>query len=650
MKTLPTFLALVLVTYFSFSQTTPPPEDVPELSLEELMNIKISVSKTNLSLRETPAIISVITRKEIRNMGARDLMDVLNQVPGLNFGADVQNTVGAGVRGNWGTEGKILLLIDGLEMNEILFSTTQFGQHYDIKNIDRIEIIRGPGSSIYGGYAELGVINIITQTGDKTKGVSVLSQVGTGEDGLHRMDAGFTIGNGTEDFNYSISGYVGAGIRSPYDYVDVTGDAISFKKNSDLKPMMFNAGINKGNLSARIIYDGYSLETVDQFGLIEPKDKISFNQLLSEVKYKFNVSEKFNITPRLGFKTGTPWGVSETGYIPYEIKATRISPVVNATWDASENFQLVTGFDSYFDKGEYTGEDVDPYFGESNSVDYSNIGVFAQGVYKSSFVNLTVGARMDNHSQFGAAFSPRIGLTKIFNKVHTKLLYSRAFRAPAIENINYNSEIEPEKTGVAELEIGFKPNNNNFITLNFYDITIDDPIVFEGNANTYLNFKEAGSRGFELEYRLNARWGYVTANYAYYTAKDKNKVALYADPTDEARVLGMPNGRVNITGSVNITSSLSINPTMNYIGKRAGITSVDVSDNYVFSEFDSQFFFNLYLRYNKGNFDGGIGVYDLLNEKQYFIQPYASGHAPLPGLGREFIIKVAYTIPFGNKA
>ena len=86
-------------------------------------------------------------------------------VPGFHFGVDVTNVVGVGVRGNWGHEGKVLMLIDGMEMNENLFSTLQFGQHYNLQNIEKIEIIRGPGSSIYGGFAELGVINIITKSG-----------------------------------------------------------------------------------------------------------------------------------------------------------------------------------------------------------------------------------------------------------------------------------------------------------------------------------------------------------------------------------------------------------------------------------------------------------------------------------------------------
>lgn len=653
MKKFITYLAALLLLISSLSavaqEQLPAEVDPYDLSLEELMTIKIDVSKTDLSIRETPSVISVITQKEIQNQGARDLMDVLGQIPGFYFGVDVQNVVGIGTRGNWAHEGKLLLLIDGMEMNETLFSTTQFGQHYDIKNIDRIEIIRGPGSSIYGGYAELGVINIITKSGDQSKGVTVQSQAGLGKDGMHRSDVGLTIGNGNKDFNYSVSGYFGTGTRSTGTYTDTDGTSASMKNHSSLKPMMFNANLTKGGFTARVLYDGYQNESIDQFGIIEPEDKMNFNTLFADLKYKINASSKLTVTPRVGFKSGTPWAVSEEGYYPYQVKATRISPVINADWTPTQNFSVNAGLDSYFDKGTYTGDAEDLYFGDANKVNYSNVGVFAQGVYKAAFANLTVGARFDNHSQFGSAFSPRIGITKIINKFHTKLLYSRAFRAPAIENINFNPAITPEKTGVAELEIGYKANDNNFFTVNFFDITIEDPIVYEGNANTYMNFEKAGSRGFEVEYRLNAAWGYLAANYAFYTSKNKNEVPLYAVPDNDAQLLGAPSSRINLNSNIRINKALSINPTFNLIGKKTGITGVDDTGGYEFTEFSQQYFVNLFLRYKKGNFDGGIGVYDILDEGQSFIQPFASGHATLPGLGREYSMRLAYTIPFGNK-
>ena len=128
------------------------------LSLEDLMNIKISVASIKeLTPRESPGVVSYISAEEIRESGANDLVDVLRMVPGFDFATDVEDVVGIGVRGNWAHEGKVLMLIDGQEMNEGLYSTLQFGNHYPVDNIKRIEIIRGPGSAIYGGNAEYAV-------------------------------------------------------------------------------------------------------------------------------------------------------------------------------------------------------------------------------------------------------------------------------------------------------------------------------------------------------------------------------------------------------------------------------------------------------------------------------------------------------------
>jgi hypothetical protein len=106
--------------------------------------------------------------------------------------------------------------------------------------------------------------------------------------------------------------------------------------------------------------------------------------------------------------------------------------------------------------------------------------------------------------------------------------------------------------------------------VNFFDITIEDPIVYEGSANTYLNFKKGGSRGVELEYRLNSSWGYITANYAFYSAKDKNEVSLYAVPNNESQLLGASKSRINVNSSIRITREFSVNPSLNLNGKKSG--------------------------------------------------------------------------------
>lgn len=134
------------------------------MSLQDLMKMEISVaSQQAVPLREAPGIISVVTDVEIKNSGARDLIDVLRLVPGLDFGSEWDNIIGLGVRGNNATEGKFLILIDGQQMNETNFGSFPFGQHILLNNISKIEVNRGPGSAIYGGSAELAVINIVTK-------------------------------------------------------------------------------------------------------------------------------------------------------------------------------------------------------------------------------------------------------------------------------------------------------------------------------------------------------------------------------------------------------------------------------------------------------------------------------------------------------
>jgi len=173
--------------------------DLVNLSIEELVSIaerlgisvdellalsSTSSAKIKLSYRDAPNIMSIITKEQILALGVRDIKDLLELIPGYDFGYDIDAIVGVYNRGNWAHEGKVLLMIDGMEMNETLYSTTQFGLHYSISNIERIEIIRGGGSAIYGGSAELGIINIITQKADAMPLVSAHSKLGVMTEGF----------------------------------------------------------------------------------------------------------------------------------------------------------------------------------------------------------------------------------------------------------------------------------------------------------------------------------------------------------------------------------------------------------------------------------------------------------------------------------
>ncbi|HEY6162867.1 MAG TPA: TonB-dependent receptor plug domain-containing protein, partial [Bacteroidia bacterium] len=293
--------------------------DYYDMSLEQLQNLKahgvpseleklidqlISVaSKKPLSTRESPSIISLITEEEIKNSGARDLIDVLRLVPGMDFGVDVEGVVGLGMRGNWVHEGKVLLLLDGQEMNEIMFATTQFGNHFPVEQIKKIEIIRGPGSAIYGGFAEYGVINIITKSGSDLNGISVSGTYGQMQGDYARRNINLMAGQKINDFEYSLSGFVGQGNRSDQTYTDFYGNSYNMAGNSALNPMMMNIGMGYKGLSFRGIADLYNISVRDAYDVIKPSPyRQDFDSYFGELKYVKKFSDRFTLTPRLNYK------------------------------------------------------------------------------------------------------------------------------------------------------------------------------------------------------------------------------------------------------------------------------------------------------------------------------------------------------------
>ena len=164
-----TLLALLLVCVCASSQEIDTSmARIYSMDMEELMNMKVSIAtKTEQSVSESPAIVSVITSEEIQRMGAREIEDVLQLVPGFEINRGYGGYYNIGVRGvkDSRNTSKILFMIDGIPVNQIFFgSFTQWGYSLNLDNIERIEIIRGPGSALYGRNAFSAVINIINKS------------------------------------------------------------------------------------------------------------------------------------------------------------------------------------------------------------------------------------------------------------------------------------------------------------------------------------------------------------------------------------------------------------------------------------------------------------------------------------------------------
>src|SRR5467141_870891 len=182
---LASFLAVCLAGTTE-AQTSRNVPDVAAMSMEDLMNMQVtSVSKRTQKVADAAAAIFVITQEDIRRSGANSIPEALRLVPGLQVARIDQNKWAIGSRGfNGRFDNKLLVLIDGRSVYTPLFSGVYWNvQDVMLEDVDRIEVIRGPGATLWGANAVDGVINIITKPAASTQSGVVTAGGGTEERG-----------------------------------------------------------------------------------------------------------------------------------------------------------------------------------------------------------------------------------------------------------------------------------------------------------------------------------------------------------------------------------------------------------------------------------------------------------------------------------
>ena len=697
--------------------------------LEKFINSLMSVSTTrSLSTRNDPAIVTLITEEEIKNSGARDLIDVLRLVPGFFFAQDDYGQIGIGIRGNWANEGKVLLMMDGVEMNENFLARLYFGNHYQLNNIKRIEIIRGPGSAIYGGYAEFSVINIITRSPEDLKGISLSANVGTMQNGFARNNYSLYAGQKWKKTSLKFTMNGGFGNRSDrkyygfYDnvyYKDSTGVGAYASLANDSKLLNFSSSIylsHKG-LEFKQVFDSYRFTDVTNIDTnLKHPTKYGIATSYSQLKYNFEVFEGLTITPRLDFNILRPWdkhiddGEIKKGFNSgSNIRRFRANVLFN--YDINHRTNFLGGADFYTDIANES-DSVSNFYVVDSTIRINNAAFFGQVILRPPIATFILGVRYEMNSVFKHSFVPRLGITKKINRFHFKFLINGAFKVPTLGNyfrsfdgtftVNEDSTgissagrgIEPERTLAFEAELGYQITKNMLITANFFDYTIADPIVYSfiqteemrdlfgpfAGISAYQNFEKAGTRGFELDFKMKDWWGYVYLNYSFYSVKNKPKIAPYSvstfnrDPQlrEEVRddiLLGFPKHKLNLNVCYYIIRDFSVNLTASAYSKRYGYDIMQGGDIY---DEDGNLIIpakynvngqliekrpivltNIFFRYQNLFTEGlsaGIGVNDLFDYGFDYLQPYFGLRPPLPGPTRELFFNISYDIPLkGSK-
>lgn len=613
-------------------------------------------------LKDSPAVVTVVTAQEIRETGARDLVDVLYMVPGVFIGVDTQGIVGPGFRGLWGHEGKILLMIDGKEMNELLYSTMQLGNEFPVDLIERVEVVRGPGSVIYGGNAELAVINIVTR--GVQGGTDVFASANYGQ-----FTSGPNFGNsyarrsGTLSGRYVfdaipglsafVSGSYGQGQRSTRDFVGLDDTTASMAGNSSIDPAVIQAGVGFRDVQATFLYHRYATRSISGFGSVVDPAPANFDSYHAEVIGTFRPTDRIEIIPRLNFTYQRPWTTPDQSSDQfYDKSARRFRARLIGRWAPLDALQLTVGGDAMFDTGVLNGPadvGLQTSFAGANQIDYRIFAGFIEAFSENPIVNIAAGARYDNHNVVGGALVPRVVLLRSFGPVNLKGLFSLAFRWPGIENINLGTDLLPERTMVFEFEgsVDFTPRVR--LALNVFNIGIDAPIAYSVNevtgAEGYQNLGRQGTTGGEAAFKARWGWGNVNANYSLYVPTLADNVPNYQAPGITGIFLSAPNHRGMLTGAVKPLEWLSISPTVLIFGPRAAIGPPNANGDDTGTLLPTQVMANLVVRAEipvvKG-LSASLGLYNIFGTAFTFVQPYTGGHAPLPSMDREVMLKVSY--------
>ena len=518
-------------------QPTPPPPkaDPSTMDLESLMKIEVVVagSKRAQESRDVPSFVSVVSAAEIREHGYRTLADVLRTLPGFYVSND-RNYSYIGVRGfsrpgDWNS--RVLLLLNGLRTNENLYDLAYIGEEFsvDVDLIDRVEVIRGPSSALYGSNAFFAVINVVTRAGSSLAGTEVTTSAASFGTYSGRGSYGQTFANGLD---LLVSGTYSDGkgrdlFYPEFDDVLTNNGLANGADHEAFRKFLVTA--SKGNFSfqANTVSREKGLPTGAYATIFNDKRTRTTDELsLASLSYHRALSDGATFSTRL--HAGRYAYDGEYAYYP-GIAPNRdlsVGEWVGLDFDAARRLgarQFLTFGAEFRDnfKQLLTNFDPEPYVlyseMQNNSV---REGVFAQDEIKlADPLMLYAGVRLDHYEGFGFATSPRLALIYTPTPVTTfKFLAGRAFRAPnahelysASPGYTSNPTLEPEHIEtlelIAEHFIGGGVQISASAFRNRLTDLIERHLDSANSVNVYENLEDSRSRGLELGLEVNRGHG-----------------------------------------------------------------------------------------------------------------------------------------------
>lgn len=557
--TRPTLLILALAgTFFDARAAV----DLTTLSMEQLMDLRVvGASKYEQKQSEVAAAVSIISREEIRTFGWRTIDQALATLPGIYTTYDRQYVYlgarGFGLPGDFNT--RILVTINGNRANDALYDAGPLARQMplDLDLVERIEFVPGPGGAVYGQNAMLGVVNIVTRTGESLGGTELaagLQQPQSLREG--RASWGRRFDNGL-DLLVSASGLRARGEDRHFDYgaSGVSGVASGLDGARD-RELFVRAGY--GSWSFDLVQGDFRKD--DPTGAYRSDPLVAGQYegdryLLSQLQYQGQALDgALDLHARLF--AGQERYTSQLSYgAPFQFPST-------GEWRGLELRSLYTGVASH--KLMVGIEAQDNTKIEQRILDLSNpandiviagagsrIGTYMQDEWRlSAVLTATIGVRVDHDNGSGTRSSPRVGA--IWHPLPTssvKMLYGRAHRDPNAYERNYddgfaqiaNPALKGERIDTLELVADHRVGENLSLRASAYEWTMHDLVTLGVEPVSGIAQYQSGgavkARGVELSADRTWSWGgRLRANVSMQQARQSDARRLLNSPRALARV------------------------------------------------------------------------------------------------------------------
>jgi len=507
--------------------------DVMELSPEQLKSVQVySASMYLQSDREAPSSVTVITADEIRRFGYRTLADALRSVRGFDVTYD-RNYTYVGVRGfsrPGGYNDQILLLINGHRLNDNVYDQALLGSEFpvDVDLIERIEIVRGPSSSLYGTSAFLAVINVITKSAQTAAGLEFSGDVG----GFGSYQGRSTVGGSYHGVDGLFSGtiYDSAGAArlffpafdSPSSNYGIAQNADRDSSRSFYGSLQFRHFIlealgatrEKGIPTASFgqVFDDNRSQTTDSGGHFD----LRYSRTISP-DTELNASVYYDRTLYHGVYVYAPVAGQVAGTLNEDASRGDVAGTnarVTKTLWRKHKVTLGAEFRDNL-RQDQTNYNLDPLQLVLNEQKSSQEWAgFVQDEFTiTKGLILNAGLRHDEYYEtFGGTTNPRVALIYSPRQRTTlKLIYGQAFRAPNDYELYYgdsvsvepNPRLQPEKIRTEELVWEQDLGADFRISASGFGNQFTDLITQEIDPKTsfivYTNLQDADNRGFEVE-------------------------------------------------------------------------------------------------------------------------------------------------------